>query len=170
MRILPRQPTPPKFSFKLKNKAAKKNYLVLMHKYRGNLTALLESQRNSPVGYCLEFHNKDTLPHLFARHPNWNRMTQILQNGSEWPLEPLNEDSRCADINKALAFGNHNGALMQPELLKKLVSKDIHFGYCLPLPLTIATNIPDILIAPMNIQKQNTIDEHGRSVPKDRLT
>jgi hypothetical protein len=63
-------------------------------------------------------------------------MTQILQNGSKWPLEPLNEDSKRADVNKALAFGNHKGALMQPELLKKLVSKDVHFGYCLLLLLT----------------------------------
>jgi hypothetical protein len=38
----------------------------------------------------------------------------------------------------------------------KLVTKDDQFGYCLPLPLG--------LLAPMNIQKQNTIDEHGRTV------
>ena len=30
--------------------------------------------------------------------------------------------------------------------------------------------IKDILIAPMNIQQQNTINEHGRIVSKDRLT
>ena len=59
---------------------------------------------------------------------------------------------------------------MQPELPKKLVSKDVHFGYCLPLPLTKAAHSPDILIVPMNIQQQNAINEHGRIVPKDRLT
>ena len=42
--------------------------------------------------------------------------------------------------------------------------------YRLPLPLVKATKIPNILIAPMNIQKQNTINEYGRIVPKDRLT
>ena len=59
---------------------------------------------------------------------------------------------------------------MQPELLKKPVSKDVHFGYCLPPPLTKTTNILDILIAPMNKQQQNTINEHGWIVPKDSLT
>ena len=44
------------------------------------------------------------------------------------------------------------------------------FGYCLPLPLTKATKILDILITPMNIQQQNTINEHGWIVLKDRLT
>jgi hypothetical protein len=33
-----------------------------------------------------------------------------------------------------------------------------------------AEKIPGILIAPMNIQQQNTIDEFGRIVPKDRQT
>jgi len=97
-------------------------------------------------------------------------MTQILRNGSEWSLEPLDEENHHADVEEALAFGNHKGASLQPELLKTLISKDVCYGYCLPLPLEKATNIPNVLIAPMNIQKPNTIDEFGRIVPKDRLT
>jgi hypothetical protein len=116
MQIPLQQPTPPEFSLELTNKAAKKNYLILMHKYRGNITALLESQRDLTAGYGLEFFDENTLSHLFARHPNWNRMAQILQNGSKWPLGPLNKDSRRANVDEALTFGNHKGALMQPEL------------------------------------------------------
>ncbi len=82
------------------------------------------------------------------------RMSQILTNDSEWPLEPLNKESRRADIRETLSFGNHKGASMKPELLLQLMSKDVHFGYCLPLPLAKAKKIPDILIAPMNIQQQ----------------
>ncbi len=48
--------------------------------------------------------------------------------------------------------------------------KDVHFGYCLPLPLAKTKKIPGILIAPMNIQQQITIDEFGRIVTKDRQT
>ncbi len=59
---------------------------------------------------------------------------------------------------------------MKPDLLLQLMLKDIHFGYCLPLPLAKAEKIPGILIAPMNIQKQNTINEFGRIIPKDRQT
>ena len=82
----PRKPTPSEFSFELTNEAAKRNYMVLMHKCKGSLAASLESQQDSTAGYRSEFRNKATLSHLFARHPNWNWMTQILQNGSEWPL------------------------------------------------------------------------------------
>ena len=153
--ILPRRPTPPDFTFDLTREAAEQNYMLLMHKHKGSLAALLESQRGSTVGYSSEFRDKATLYHLFARHPNWNRMTPILQNGSEWPLEPLDKDSRRADVDEALAFGNHKGALLQPKLLKQLVTKDVHYRYCLPLPLEKATKIPNILIAPMNIQMQD---------------
>lgn len=166
----PRRPTPPDFSFELTCEAAEKNYLVLMHRHKGSLAASLESQHDSMVGYGSEFRDDAMLSHLFTCHPNWNRMTHILQHGSKWPLEPLDEDSRRADVKEALAFENHKGTLLQPELLKILISKDVHYGYCLPLPLDKATTIPNILIAPMNIQKQNTIDKFGRIVPKDCLT
>ncbi len=56
---------------------------------------------------------------------------------------------------------------MQPDLLLHLMLKDVHFGYCLPLPLAKAEKIQDILIAPMNIQKQNTINKFSWIIPKD---
>ena len=83
--------------------------MVLMHKYKGSLMASLESQRDMFVGYSLEFYNEATLSHLFACHPSWNWMTQILRNGSEWPLEPLAENKERADVAETLAFGNHKG-------------------------------------------------------------
>jgi hypothetical protein len=59
---------------------------------------------------------------------------------------------------------------MQPDLFLQLMSKDVHFGYCLPLPLAKAEKIPNILITSMNIQQQNTINEYGRIIPKDCQT
>jgi hypothetical protein len=122
------------------------------------------------MGYGLEFWDVNIFAKIFGGHPNWLQMSQILTNGSEWPLEPLDEEGRLEDMAEALAFGNHKGTSLQPDLLRKLVTKDVQFGYFLPLPLGKAKNIPGILLALMNIQKQNTIDEHGRIVEKDRLT
>jgi hypothetical protein len=84
-------------------------------------------------------------------------MSQILTHASEWPLKPLNK-GRQADVDKGISFGNHKGASLQPDLLQKLISKNIYYGYCIPLPLAKVNKILDILIAPMNIQKQNTIE------------
>ncbi len=71
---------------------------------------------------------------------------------------------------EALAFRNHKGGSLQPELLQQLVSKDVHFGYCLPFLLAKVREIPGILLPLMNIQKQNSIDKLGWIVEKDRLT
>jgi hypothetical protein len=168
--IPPRQLSQPEFSFELTDEAAKKNFLILMRTYGGCLSDSLAAQQDLMVGYGWEFQDVKTLSNIFQRHPNWTRMFRILTNGSEWPLEPLNKDSRMADVREALIFGNHKGASMQPNLLLHLMLKDIHFGCCLPLPLAKTEKIPDILITPMNIQQWNTIDEFGRIIPKDRQT
>jgi hypothetical protein len=51
----PQQPTQPKFSFKLTSKAAEKNYLTLMRKYKGSLADSLEAQCNLMVDMALNF-------------------------------------------------------------------------------------------------------------------
>ena len=168
--IPPGQPSRPEFSFKLLDEAAEKNFLILIRKYGGCLADALAAQKDSAVGYGSEFRVVATLSNIFQRHPNWTRMSRILTHGSEWPLAPINEECRLADVREALIFGNHKGALMKPDLLLQLMSKDVHFGYCLPLPLAKAEKIPGVLIAPMNIQQQNTINEFGRIIPKDRQT
>jgi hypothetical protein len=74
-------------------------------------------------------------------------------------------------LQEALIFGNHKGASSKPDLLlKKLISKDVKYGYSLPIPLESETQIKGLEMAPMNIMAQNTINKFGRIVPKDRLT
>jgi hypothetical protein len=72
-------------------------------------------------------------------------------------------------VEEALTFGNHKGAMTKPDLLKLLVNNDVIHGFALPLPLDKIIRVQGILLAPLNIQTQNTIDDMGRIVPKDRL-
>eukprot|EP00957_Ditylum_brightwellii_P070730 5375821-Ditylum_brightwellii.AAC.1 len=44
------------------------------------------------------------------------------------------------------------------------------YGYGLVIPLDNLKSLPGAILAPMNIMKQNSIDEIGRIVKKDRLT
>jgi hypothetical protein len=97
-------------------------------------------------------------------------MKNFLEEGSKWPLVNLSKEERQKDLEDALAFGNHKGALQKPELLKKLIGNDVKYGYSLPIPLASVRSIPGICMAPMNIMAQNTIDKLGRIIPKDRLT
>ena len=73
-------------------------------------------------------------------------------------MEELSTEDKLEDLKEALEFRNHKGAKNNPELLKKLVEKDITHGYSLVLPLDKISHIPGALMLPMNIVKQNTID------------
>jgi hypothetical protein len=78
--------------------------------------------------------------------------------------------SRAKDLLEAIEFGNHRGAKENIELLTSLVTKDVKYGYAVTFPLSKASSIPGILMAPMNIMHQDTIDETGKIVDKKRLT
>jgi hypothetical protein len=97
-------------------------------------------------------------------------MKDFLEEGSKWSLVNLSKEERQKEFKDALAFGNHKGASQKPELLKKLIGKDVKYGYSLPIPLASVRSISGICMAPMNIMAQNTINELGRIIPKDRLT
>ena len=97
-------------------------------------------------------------------------MELILTQGSFWPLEDLNKDLRKQDLDEALTFGNHKGAQKFPARLQELVEEDIIHGYGLPLPLKIIRSLLGIVLAPMNITSQNTINKQGQVIEKERLT
>jgi hypothetical protein len=97
-------------------------------------------------------------------------MKQVLTHGSKWPLQPLDVNDRIKDVEEALVFGNHKGAVKQQDLLVKLVTDDVIRGFALPLPLDKIARIPGVLLAPLNIQAQNTINERGKIIPKNQLT
>ena len=88
-------------------------------------------------------------------------MQDILRHGLDWPLDALNEEQQIMDNEAALAFGNHKGAQGNLPLLLNLVKKDVRFGYAVTFLLAKAHLIPGIVIAPMNIMHQHTIDKMG---------
>ena len=97
-------------------------------------------------------------------------MKQVLTHGSRWPLQPLNKENQIKDIKETFVFGNHNSAIQQQDLLRKLVTDDIVRGFALPLPLDKIVHIPRVLLAPLNIQAQNTINKWGKTTPKNQRT
>ncbi len=69
-------------------------------------------------------------------------MEAILTNGSKWSLEEVSKAIRASDLQDALTFGNHKGASTKPDLLLKLVSKDVKYGHSVPIPIDCVTKIP----------------------------
>ncbi len=63
-------------------------------------------------------------------------MKAILNRGSKWTLDTLEEDRRKQDLEDALTFGNHKGAQKNPIQLRTLVEKDVTHGYDYPSHFT----------------------------------
>ncbi len=162
-------PSPPKFRFELTEDRAAHN-LEVLRRYKFDLGKALKAKENSLLGNDKEFRPTTVLQNVFGLHPLWQRMKDFLEEGSIWPLAELSKKERQNIIEDALTFGNHKGMLQKPELLKKLIRKDVKYGYSLPIPLSRVQLIPGLCMTPMNIMAQNTIDEFGRIIPKDRLT
>jgi hypothetical protein len=163
------EPTSPGFVFQLTLEAAHRNF-CLIQRHDGNLGKAIDSQRSSPIGYGSEFRPTKTLEPLLHLHPYWKQFESLLTHGSNWPLSDIDEEGRQKDITEALAFGNHKRATENPDLLTSLIMEDVTHGFMLPLPLDKITRLQGALLAPMNIATQDTIDEHGNIIPKDRLT
>ena len=83
------------------------------------------------------------------------------------PFSPLMKMTEKKDVEEALLFGIHKGTVKQQDLL---VTDDVIRGFALPLPLDKIAQIPGVLLAPLNIKAQNTINEHGEIIPKNQLT
>ena len=116
------RPANMEFKFFLDQELAQRNFYILQ-KYKFDLAKALEAQENSPLSYGSEFKSTKVLSSIFALHPNWKRMKNILENGSCWPLEKIPMADRSNDLEEALALGNHKGAEQNPKVLKELVEK-----------------------------------------------
>ncbi len=96
----------------------------------------------------------------------WNQSSETEANG-HWRKSVKNWQQA---LGNALTFGTHKGVPTQPVLLKKLISKDVIHGNSLPVPLLSVKSIPGLVMAPMNIMVQNTINGIRQVIPKDWLT
>ncbi len=162
-------PCPPEFSFEFTDEGAAHNLKVL-RPYDFDLGKALKAQQDSPLRSGKEFRPTLVLQQVFSLHPLGQRMKDFLKEGSKWPLSKLSKEEQQKDLDNALTFGNHKGTSQKPELLKKLIGKDVKYGYSLPIPLASVRLIPGLCMALMNIMAQNTINKLGRIVPKDCLT
>ena len=92
----------------------------------------------------------------------WNQSSETEANG-HWRKSVKNWQQA---LGNALTFGTHKGVPTQPVLLKKLISKDVIHGNSLPVPLLSVKSIPGLVMAPMNIMVQNTINGIRQVIPK----
>ncbi len=163
------RPKNPEFKFKLTWEAGN-HYAEVLKTYDLYLGTAIDANCDNPLGYGSKFWPANVLQSVFNLHPNWLWWKNLLTYCSNWSLNKLDNNMQKNNVNEAITIGNHKGATSQPLLLRHLILKDVSYGFGLTIPLSAVHSIQGALLALMNIMKQNTIDEQGRIIPKDRLT
>ena len=79
-------------------------------------------------------------------------------------------NDEIADNKVTMQCGNHKGAISQPTLLSKLVTKDIEHTFAFPISLASILEIKGGHLAPLNIASEWTINEHGEKIKQKGLT
>jgi hypothetical protein len=156
--------------FKMSSEATHKNYCILKTKFNKDINQTILAQMDSPLRFGSEFQKSTTLAPLLHLHPNRTSLNLLLIECSSWHLDAISDSDQQADVKEALTFGNHKGATNNLELLELLGNSNVVHGFALPLPLPKIKNIKGMLLAPLNIQAQHSINKTGRIVDKDCLT
>ena len=155
-----------RFHFDTSIKAAEMNWETLQE--FENLGEALLADNNSFTKYGSEFRSTAILAMLLDNHPLWPRLSTILDNGINFPLEDLDFTTRGFDLSNRIEFGNHKGAAIHEKFYDELNISDIQNGYSIPIPLKHIFDIPGALTCPMNVIEQMTISESGEIIDKQR--
>jgi hypothetical protein len=94
------------FIFDMKPEAASHNSLVLSS-YGNDIGNVINAHQHTFLRYGSEFRSTKLLAKLLMHHPRWIKFKALLDQGSKWPLQPINTDIRKAKNSELLERGNH---------------------------------------------------------------
>ena len=165
-----RIPDKPPFQFESTPEAAAAN-AKLLASFNYDLELVIENFTTTTLGYGSEFRPTAQLQPLIGRHPNFNSLANVINNGMDYVFtRELDKTTQRKEMLTILARGNHKSAQELPEQVTKLLNKDVTHGFSIPLPVEIVKLIPNAGVQPLGLASQWTIDEEGERIAKHRLT
>ena len=150
-----------------KNAAENNETILALYKY--DLTRMIPGHPSSHISYGSEFRPWRALAPLLHLSPHWADVKDTLSNGARYPLQRLSPKRRLQDLEEAIIRGNHKSATDSPNILDKLIKKDVDAGFQLPTTINSLRLMPHAVVAPYGVIKQNTIDTEGNIIPKLRI-
>jgi hypothetical protein len=98
-------------------------------------------------------------------------MQSRLSRGCEFPVKPIDDDTRRKDVEGALTRGNHRSALKHENHLAESMIKETKKGWNLILLKEHARHIPGLEMAPMGVADQLGVSATtGEFIEKLRVT
>ncbi len=108
---------------------------------------------------------------VIGNHPHFSELVNILTKGMPYRyLEEISEEIRAQEVRAMLERGNHKSAEDESQQAQRLLLKDVHHGFSMPVLPEIVSQIHGAMVQPLGLAKQFSIDKDGNRVPKYRLT
>ena len=114
----------PIFSFKRTHEAEVRNGKILAA-FNGDLGAAIVAQKYSPVNYGSEFRGSAALEKLLFYHEDRTKIINIIQKGSCYHLDTIEEETRKSDLDAMILKENHKSSHseLNSSALDKAISK-----------------------------------------------
>jgi hypothetical protein len=169
IKIPKKKPVNPPFNFDCNKSVAIHNWETIA-KFGSFLENTLQSFKNSPIHYGSEFKPVCILAPILKHHKCWSRLKEMLSNGSTFSLEEHDKDLRKDDLEQALEYGNHKSADKNIDILSCHVKNEIEKGWIVPLLPEYTKLLRNLMISPMGVVSQSTINDRGEIIPPNRVT
>ena len=160
------------FTFENTTEAAAENSRLLLS-FGGNVKRAIENEKGSMLTPSTEFRDEQFIKPLFDLHEDGDKLSSMVMEGAKYPFKEdiiYSKEQRLQDNEAAVTRGNNGSAKGKEKVLMSRYSKEVEKGWMLPFNLGDIPDIDDIGLIPIGIATQTTIDETGKSIPKDRLT
>jgi hypothetical protein len=165
-------PTPTKSAvrFDVSAEAAEHN-ASLLRDVDYDFQRFFETQAGTTVDFGSEFRPLEQLSPLLRQHPGFAEFAEVIVTGMPYRYsKEITEEEREKEVIAMLARGNHKSAQEEPEIVGKLLSKDVVHGFSMILPIGVVPLIPDAMVQPVGLAKQWTLDDQANRIVKYRIT
>ena len=158
----------PSFTFDISEEAAINNFKIIA-KAKG-LQQAINEQQNSPISLGSEFRPPYLLEPLLSWHPFCPKLRDIMEEGVNYKLQPINELERKENFKAALEYDHHKSAKRNYKVFMDSLNNGVELGYALPLLAKHAIAIPQAELVPHGLTSQHTINDRREILSKDRIT
>ena len=137
-----------------------------------DMERLIAKYADTTLGYGSEFRTIDQLKPLIGRHPHFGKLEKLLEFGMPYIFKSeLDSATKLDELQNLLSRGNHKSARDVPEVVDKLLAKDVTHGFTIPIPIEIVPMIPGAAVQPLGIAQQQwaMTGDGGREV-KHQMT
>ena len=136
-----------------------------------DLEKVFRQHPDTTLSYGSEFRSVKQLRPLLGRHPNFEPLATMINEGMSYVFtREISDVEQRDETARILERGNHKSAQEESEQVRKLLAKDVIHGFTIPISVDSVLRIPRAGVQPLGMVTQATVNDKGERIQKHRLT